>query len=239
MPERLSASSASKHMSCHASANLPLAIPGWTAPVEDPNANNAANRGTAMHEVYAQLMHITPSELENFSAALHYTANVRKLRRFSSLIEQEMVAEWLVTKPKTTADQVLYTQDEMHIIDLKWGKIPVSPVNNYQLLYYAATYGHLAPKAKGVTLHIVQPNADIMEGWFASSQVIAQFMADAMAAEAAIQAGSTTFAPGDHCTFCDANPHSRGGKGYPKCPVLMQMYYPTSLDEAAILELDD
>lgn len=238
MPERLSASSASKHMNCHASANLPLAIPGWTPPIEDPTANNAANRGTAMHEVFATFALGPVNDTENFAAALQYTAAVRRRRRFKAMVEQEVTAEWLSTKPRTTADLVLYTQDELHVLDLKTGKILVDAIENKQMLYYGAAYAHLAPKATEVHLHIVQPWADNMVEWVVPTQRIAQFMLDSAAAERQIAAGDTTFMPGDHCTFCDANPRSRGAKGHPSCPALMQMYYPTSLDEAAILSED-
>jgi hypothetical protein len=236
--ERFSASSASKHMNCHASANLEAAIPGFVRPIADPLANNAANRGTAMHDLFGQLMHLPPGDVENFSAALTYVAEVRRRRRFTSLIEQQVEVDWLVTKPSTTADLVLYTQDEMHVLDLKTGKIPVSPIENDQLMYYAVTYGHLAPRAKGVMLHIVQPWAGVMEEWFADAARLQKFMLDAQATELDIQAGSTRFQPGDHCTFCVANPRSRAAKGKPSCPVLMQMFYPTTVDEAAILEED-
>jgi hypothetical protein len=240
MSQRFSASNASKHMACHASANLPLAIPGWTPPIEDPTANNAANKGTRLHANFADLMQLSSTDVENFSAALEYVAKVRRRRRFTSLIEQEMKATWLVTPTTTTADLVLHTQDELHILDLKTGKTPVDPAENSQLLFYAATYGHLAPKAKGAYLHIVQPWAGIMDEWFAPTQRIAQFMADALAAEAAIAAGDTTFNPGDHCTFCDANPRSRGAKGYPLCPSLLSLYYPTApIDVDQILGLED
>ena len=236
--ERLSASSASKHMACHASANLAKAIPHWEPPVIDPTAVNAANKGTALHDNFAQLMTLPVNDVENFSAALSYVAEVRSRRRFQTMIEQEMEADWLTTKPKTTADLVLYTQDEMHILDLKTGKIPNHPMLNPQLLYYAATYGFLAPKAKGVHLHIVQPWADVMEVWFATAADIQQFMQDAQAAEAAIQAGSVTFQPGDHCTFCAANPHGRGAKGSPKCPAMMGLLYPPVIDIDEILKED-
>lgn len=236
--ERFSASSASKHLHCHASANLEAAIPGFTRPISDPLANNAANRGTAMHDLFGQLMHLPVKDVENFSAALMYVAEVRSRRRFTALIEQEMEAEWLFMKPKTTADLVLYTQDEMHVLDLKTGKIPVYAVENDQLLYYAVTYGHLAPRAKGVTLHIVQPWAGVMQEWFADVARLEKFKQDAIDAEYKIMAGSTSFGPGDHCTFCVANPRSRAAKGKPSCPVLMQLYYPTTVDEAAILGED-
>ena len=56
MPERFSASVAGKHMACHASANLELAILGCEQPDEDRQADNAANRGTSMHDMFAKIM---------------------------------------------------------------------------------------------------------------------------------------------------------------------------------------
>jgi hypothetical protein len=166
-----------------------------------------------------------------------YIADLRSTRRFTALVEQSMTATWLSTQPLTTPDLVLYTQDEIHMIDLKTGKIPVEVVDNSQLLYGAATVAGLAPRAKGVTLHIVQPWADGNKSWFADTPTIGRFMDDCRAAEAAIQAGDTTFGPGDHCTFCPANPQGRGLKGQPHCPAMMQIYYPSVVDEAEMLGL--
>jgi hypothetical protein len=135
-------------------------------------------------------------------------------------------ASWLTTAPNTQADLVLYTQDELHVFDLKTGMIPVSAVENYQLLYYALCYGPLAPKAAGVHLHIVQPWADNMEVWFADVARLEAFKAEALATELDITAGVTTFSPGDHCQFCAANPHGRGARGRPFCPALMSVLYP-------------
>jgi hypothetical protein len=67
--------------------------------------------------------------------------------------------------------------------------------------------------------------------------VLAQFMADALKAEALVLAGDTTFGPSDSCTFCPANPHGRGSKGRPFCPAQMQMLYPDKTNEAEILAL--
>jgi hypothetical protein len=225
-------------MSCHASANLELAIPNWVpAPVDDA-ADNAANRGTQMHEQFAGLAALSAKDMWNMAKAAEYVAMVRSRRRFKTMIEQVVSAEWLDSKPGTCADLVLYTQDELHIIDLKTGKIPVSAVENYQLMYYAVTYGPLAPKAKGAYLHIVQPWAGVMEEWYADAARLKTFMMDAMVAEKQILKGSTVFSPGDHCMFCEANPHGRGARGKPNCPAMMSLLYPQpAVDYEAMLDM--
>ena len=239
MIQRFSASVASRHMACHASANLEVAIPNWVEPEIDPSADNAANRGTEMHKIMADVMALTTKDGENFAKAVAYIAEVRKRRRFSILIEEPVDAVWLLSKPGTTADLVLYVKDEIHILDLKTGRIPVEAQENSQLLFYAASYGYLAPHAEGVHLHIVQPWADNMTEWFASATRVRQFMTEARLAEADIRHGDTSFMPGDHCMFCPANPRSRAPKGRPYCPALMELYFPMAVDEDAMLASEE
>lgn len=226
MADRFSASQASKHMNCRASANLGAAIPHWVPPEEDPDADTAANRGTEMHRMFAQVMSLSAKDGRMMAEAIAYVTAIRARRRFKVLIEQTAAAVWLTTSPNTQADLVLYVADEIHVFDLKTGVIPVSAVENYQLMYYAATYGPLAPKATGVHLHIVQPWADNMETWFVDSARLLSFMAEAMQTERDILNGVVTFSPGDHCQFCPANPHGRGARGRPFCPALMSVLYP-------------
>ncbi len=237
MIERLSASRAGRHIACHGSANLEVAIPNWVPPVKDETANNAANRGTSVHSIFEKVWELSAADLHYFNEVVAYVAELRSTRRFKVLIEEEVRATWLTTQPPSKADLVLYTQDEIHVIDTKWGTIPVEVVGNEQLLYYDVCYAPLAPKAKGVTNHILQPRAKNMSSWFADTTVIRQFMDDAMAAEAAIQAGDVTLGPSDHCKFCPANPHSRGLKGRPLCPAMMELLYPQPFNEEDILSL--
>lgn len=171
------------------------------------------------------------------SQALQYMAELRSRRRFKVLAEDRSVAEWLVSQPGTTVDVVLYVQDELHIVDYKWGQIPVSVIDNEQLMFYACNYLHLAPKAKGVWVHIVQPPAGNMEAQWITVDELADFMVRAQEAEAKVLAIDTTFGPSDHCKFCPANPHSRGDKGSPLCPAMIQLLYPSTTDETAILDL--
>jgi hypothetical protein len=236
--EKFSASVAGRHMACNASANLELAIPNWVPPVDDPTANNAANRGTMLHELYALMQGLKLKDANMMKDALAYTNVIRGLRRFKSLSEYTVTADWLHTKPPTTADLVLYVQDEIHIIDLKTGQIPVPVKENAQLLFYAACYQHLAPKSLGVVVHIVQPWAGAMEGWFVPNKRIEEFKVEARETEDMILAGNVQFMPGDHCKFCPANPHSRGAKGAPLCPAMMKMLYPEVIETNVILGME-
>ena len=223
-------------MACHASAHLELAIPNWTPPDVDPMAG-AKGKGTTMHQLLEPLWTLGATDMKYVAQVVAHVALIRERRRFNVLVEEKVVAEWLPSKPTTTADLVFYVQDEIHVIDFKWGKIPVEVVDNEQLMYYARSYAWLAPKAKGVTVHIIQPYADNFDEWFVDSNRLAQFTTDAIAADTAIQAGDITFGPSDHCTFCPAYPHSRGDKGKPLCPVTMAMLYPPIMDEDEILGL--
>lgn len=237
MPKRFSASNAAMMMNCHASANLDLAIPNWTEPVVDRTAG-AKGKGTNYHKIFEDVFQLPAKDIGHFATMFQYVAELRSTRRFKVLTEFQMTAEWLPSKPQTTTDLVLYTQDEIHVLDPKTGKIPVEVVGNEQLLFYAACVAPLAPKAKGVTLHILQPWADGCRSWFADTNTIRQFMDDAIATDLAITAGDTTFGPSDHCKFCPANPHSRGDKGSPLCPEMMQLLYPqTRVDTDEILSL--
>lgn len=234
MAERFSASVAGRHMACPASANLELAIPNWTPPVVDP-LKGAKGKGTNLHEIFEKAWEYSATDLKHIADTMTYVAELRSTRRFKVLIEEGVKATWLQTQPGTTADLVLYTRDELHILDTKTGRIPVSVHDNEQLLFYAVCFAPLAPLAKGVTLHILQPWANNMESVFITTQELEVFMQAAIAAEKKILAGDTTFGPSDHCKFCPANPHSRGDKGKPLCPAMMQMLYPAHIDEAEIL----
>jgi hypothetical protein len=228
MTERLSASVAAKHLACHASANLPLAIPGWSPPLVDDTA--ASSKGTDIHTILEDSGKYTPKEQLGIARAMTYIAELRMKRRFTQLLEAEGMGWWLKATPRTKADVVLYVQDEIHVIDYKFGKILVEAFGNAQGKYYALAFAALAPKAKGVYFHIVQPFVDNFDVVFFTAKELEQFRLETLAAEAAIEAGDVTFGPSDECKFCPANPHGRGVKAKPYCPALMQMYYPSKLD---------
>ena len=234
MSEPFSASRASRLMACHASAHLELAIPNWREPVVDHMAG-AKGKGTRMHEILEPIWDLSAADMAHVVNVIQYVATLRASRRFKVLVEEKVVADWLPSAPSTTVDLVLYVADEIHIIDFKWGRIPVEVVDNKQLLYYARSYAHLAPKASGVMVHIVQPYAGNFEQWFIDTAELLRFETAAVATDIAITAGSVTFGPSDACTFCPAYPHSRSEKGKPLCPATMALLYPPIIDEDEIL----
>lgn len=234
--EKFSASRAAKHMACPASANLELAIPNYVPP--DPAIRGvAADHGTDMHAIFELIMVLPPAEVRAWAKALAYMADLRSKRRFKVLTEQKVRADWLPVPVDTTVDLVLYTQDEIHVIDLKWGKILVDVIDNVQLMYYGMCFAHLAPKAKGMTLHIVQPNADNLESVWVSAQDMEDWRIKAVSAQERILLGDTTFGVSDNCKFCPAFPHSRSAKGKPLCPAAMGVLYPPLVDDDEILNL--
>lgn len=227
MPERMSASNISKHVHCHASANLEVAIPGYQPPDKGGNTK-ASIKGTDIHKILENAGEYTPKEMLGISEAMRYVAELRMQRRFTMLREVHGEGWWLQQKPPTTADVVLHVSDELHIVDYKFGKIPVSAQGNTQGMYYSLAFLPLAPKAKHVTFHILQPFAKNFDSVQFSMNELDQFRKDTAAAEQAILAGSTQFMPGDHCQFCPANPHTRGARGTKFCPAMLQLLYPRS-----------
>lgn len=224
--ERFSASAAARLMSCPGSADLTRSIPGFIYPERDENAGRKGV-GTLQHKLLQEWANLAKADRLALLEAAQYVEDLRARRRFKILTEVKFTAEWLQSKPTTTPDVVLYVKDELHIIDYKTGKIAVDAVDNVQLLYLAATCAPLAPQAKGVMLHVVQPwSKEGSTQWVVSAQTLHEFKLAAQKAEKKILAGSTQLRPSDNCTFCPANPHSRGDKGNLLCPPMMQLLYP-------------
>lgn len=236
MSEPFSASRVARLIQCPGSAHLELSIPGWVPPVVD-DSKGAKGRGKLLHAIMQTAAQLTPKDIEHLVTALEYINKLRKNHRFTELTEQTVECTWLLSRPHTTADLVLYNSDELHVVDYKFGAIPVEVVGNEQLMFYAISYGHLAPKARGVWMHIVQPAAGGCDNYFVTAKELKEFMLRAQAAEQKILNQDTTLHPSDHCLFCPAYPHSRGDRGKPLCPPAMKLLYPMNEDTDAVLAL--
>lgn len=238
---KFSASQAEKFIGCHASADLETAIPGFIYPANDPLAqpavpenlgyiaemvekvctdtgsSRAASRGTMLHACVATLMaeFKTAAQFEKLVELFIALLTVLKQRRFKILIEVATTLDWLQAPAITTADLVTYTADELHVWDWKFGSMPVSTAA-LQLKIYALAFLHLAPKAKGVWVHVLQPG-NYAELYFTIEQLEAARDL-VIQHEAEVIAGDLSFNTGKQCEFCPASPWTRGAKGNISCP---------------------
>lgn len=120
-----------------------------------------------------------------------------------------------------TADDVIYDAKKrhLHVSDFKYGAgIPVSPVQNVQLLYYGVgALLSLGLPVEKITLHIIQPrcNADEpVKSWETDPLTVMEFIADLkMYAEETVKPDARLVL-GEHCRFCPA-------KQEQKCPALL------------------
>lgn len=162
-----------------------------------------------------------------------YATEVDGLPNSRMWSEVPVKATWLEGLYTTTPDLVAYESlsKTLTVVDFKAGAIPVDAIDNDQLLYYAACYYHTLHPIADVTsvrMEIIQPGntsehsitIDELETWIKK----------AVAAEEEILKGSLKLVPGDGCTFCPANPHTRGDKGAPLCPAMMEVLYPVKID---------
>ena len=179
-------------------------------------------------------------EVSNAVAAINARLKKRNLgsnqRQAISVGEVTLVCDWLPSAPKTTPDVVWVGDGVLEICDYKSGAIKVSPVDNDQLLFYAASawnnWDDFIGRPREIVLHVMQPGN--IDSWSCSFEYLQEWMARAVAADNAIQAKDLRLRPSDHCTFCPANPHTRGDKGNVFCRPMLDLLYPPVVDEDEI-----
>ncbi len=107
-----------------------------------------------------------------------------------------------------TADCLIIYDNELRVMDLKYGKgVPVSAENNPQLMLYAlGAYAafKLLCRIEKVTLTIVQPRLDGISEWSLSIGDLLAFGEKVKPLAEMADKGEGEFHPGDHCRFCKA-----------------------------------
>ena len=189
--------------------------------------------------------HLPPKMLVYVVEAIEYFNDLRRSRTIRDRArqihaERSLVCDWLPSSPSTTPDVVIITEDTIDVLDWKTGAIPVDPYNNDQLMFYLASALHAnVPRSEWQNLemrvHIVQPGNQ-REAYVRYDELM-NWMQDAVQADRDIMQKDLTLRPGDHCTFCPANPHSRGDKSAPWCPAMYELLYPDTTNNDEILDL--
>jgi hypothetical protein len=228
----LGASSAARWIACTPSARATEGLP-------DQESTYAAE-GTRAHEVCEKALRYKlakweagkPFDLlsdwaqqsmptEMFNAANQYVSFLHDQWvgfscRPGVFIEQEVdVSRW-VPGGFGTCDCLMIGGGLLHIIDFKYGQgVPVSPVRNPQLMYYALGAYALFDGLENidtVRMSIVQPRIqEEPETWELPLSDLLSWVREVLqpAAEMAWR-GEGTFCPGEHCRFCKAHPACRG-----------------------------
>lgn len=231
----LGASSAARWLACPASARATEGLP------DDETQYSA--EGTRAHEVCeAHLRHclkyweagrVAPvlgesirldgqpdDPTEMVRAANQYVRFIHELwvgfpRRPSVFIEQEVdVSEW-VPGGFGTCDCLLIGGGLLHIVDFKYGQgVPVSPVHNPQLMYYALGAYELfreTDEIEMVRMSIVQPRMqEEPQTWELPLADLLSWAREVLAPAAHMAwRGEGEFRTGPHCRFCKAHPNCR------------------------------
>ena len=231
----LSPSSASRWMTCTASARLEEQFPD--------TSSEAAKEGTLAHELCeAKLMNyfypdnmskqklsrfITKSKknelwqdemLAHTDTYLDYVKEVAMSFDSAPYVvpEREYSLDMYIPEDGAhgTADCVMISGNELHVFDFKYGKgVWVSPENNLQLMLYAlGAYEEykMLYAIKEVHLHIIQPRKDNIASWRLDIDALLQFGNKVLEVAQIAFSGNGTFEPNeDNCRFCKAKEKCR------------------------------
>lgn len=228
----LGASSAARWIACTPSARATEGLPDQesTYAAEDTRAHEVCEH--ALRHKLQKWEDGKPFDLltdwaqwsmptEMFNAACRYVSFLHEQWvgfscRPGVFIEQEVdVSQW-VPGGFGTCDCLMIGGGLLHIIDFKYGQgVPVSPVRNPQLMYYALGAYALFEGLESidtVRLSIVQPRIqEEPETWELPLSDLLSWAREVLqpAAEMAWR-GEGALCPGEHCRFCKAHPACRG-----------------------------
>lgn len=210
-------------------AKRTLRCPAWVAeaaklPVFN-RSSAAAERGTAMHEVLERMLaHAT---LDDAMAEVRYEFDdfdrsqmIAAYQAIEILWEKYQIEEYETEPLLSVADDVGGSPDVVAsgngwtlVADFKFGRQPVDPVGNPQILFYhwlACQDGSVKDLTQDGALvgAIIQPaiSSEPLIYEFTPEE-IAAFDRDIREAIALVRQGETTPTSGDHCEWCPAEPY--------------------------------
>ncbi len=207
---RLSASRAERFMTCPGSVRLEALMP-----YEPPG--EAAALGTALHELSERILRgeqiddpdIPPDHIEMAQSYANYVNSVSENPR-KKLIEVNLDKGLKSLHPSLggTADAVLVEGNHLHIIDAKFGRVPVEAENNKQLMTYAlgAMRQLNAPADIICTMHIFQPRAGHSKWTVSGVDLISHGHDLVNSARLALSPDAPTIPSPDACKYCKAKP---------------------------------
>lgn len=215
----LSASTSNRWINCPPSARLCAEIPDHAGP--------AAQEGTDAHALgeYKLKTELGMDATDPYSDMLFLSDEMENYARKYSLFVMDQIEEAEQRCPDTltliehrldfskwvpegfgTGDCVIISDGELHIIDLKYGRIKVDAENNSQMMCYTLgaldTYSYLY-NIETIRMTIFQPRIDNISTWKISKKDLLFWAENVLrpAAEIAFR-GDGVRRSGEHCRFC-------------------------------------
>jgi hypothetical protein len=192
-------------MTCTGSFGLSLQLP-------DSPSSVYAEEGNRLHDIAEAMISDDSGAREyahaDMEAVMSYVLWCRDLIKVATLhgVEQHVSHSALLGG---TPDFWALVEGTLNVVDLKTGGgIPVSPVENFQLMVYAWMLAKsLDLDVATVRITIVQPPvSDEPQHWHIGIDDLMLFGEDVEAAIAEAIGGSTELVPGEHCRWCKAKP---------------------------------
>lgn len=205
----LSASASHRWIECPGSVGMSM-----DAPRRD---SDASLEGTKAHGVVESLLkNIQPSDVSD--EMLNYcTAFVDYVYSIPGKIYSEITLDysWVTgvkeinteTDSFGTSDVVIIGDDELHVIDFKYGMTKISAQNNTQMFLYAmgAKIQFFKGKKPKIFCHIYQPRIDWVDVWQVPSDIYdmtAKIYNSAQQAVHGVKNIGSYLKSGDHCQWC-------------------------------------
>lgn len=205
---RLSASRAERFMTCPGSVRLESQMP-----YEPPG--EAAALGTMLHELSEKILRgeeiddpdLDPEHMQLAQSYADYVNGISDNPR-KKLIEVN-VDDGLKSLHQAlggTADAVIVEGNHLHIVDAKFGRVPVEAKDNKQLLTYALGVMRQfnAPASIQCTMHIFQPRAGHSKWTVSGMDLISHGHELKKAADLALSPDAPTNPSPDACKYCKA-----------------------------------
>ena len=169
-----------------------------------PKRYKAKMEEFAKHELWQKEMDGYTEQYKDYIVSI---ANNCKSAPFIDIEQKVDFSKW-VPEAFGTADCILISGGELHVIDLKYGKgVAVSPVDNPQLkLYGLGAYSlySMFYDVQEIILHIVQPRINNIESWSIAVNDLLKWAEEIKPIALDAFNGSDKFKAGSHCKFCKA-----------------------------------
>lgn len=180
--------------------------PGSVDAVETEEAGVFADAGTKLHGLAAMLlqlgdvsvMGLSPDEVEVVSKYANYVWAWEAELAPCMVYVEKTLESCRVPDFGGTPDVVLVSRDTIHVVDLKTGRVPVSPYDNYQLMAYLNLARERFPEATRFFGSIVQP---VVTGKPEAVEYTLEQLLD-FSFQLTSALGSNDFRAGTHCQYC-------------------------------------